>query len=175
MVLCYKYYTLHALADHEAVLIFEIIMKLLYPRGHANSSEIFMKRYIGLQYTCISMPTIYSVYNVILSYCFQTCDVNLNQEVEKISHNSPYIVIAGKPGNENAQYFVCGEKMVLIESKSFLDCVIDLFCCFFVFDMVYPESLTGIFLFIQKSLFRVIDDQVSPSCLAKLTKNLSAV
>ena len=121
------------------------------------------------------MPTIYSVYNIILSYCFQTCDVNLNQEVEKISHNSPYIVITGKPGNENAQYFVCGEKMVLIESKSFLDCVIDLFCCYFVFDMVYPESLTGIFLFIQKSLFRVIDDQVSPSCLAKLTKNLSAV
>ena len=77
------------------------------------------------------MPTIYSVYNVILSYCFQTCDVNLNQ-IEKISLNSPYIVITGKPGNENAQYFVCGEKMVLIESKSFLDCVIDLFCCFFV-------------------------------------------
>lgn len=79
------------------------------------------------------MPTIYSVYNVILSYCFQTCDVNLNQEVEKISHNSPYIVITGKPGNENAQYFVCGEKMVLIESKSFLDCVIDLFYCLFFF------------------------------------------
>ena len=120
------------------------------------------------------MPTIYSVYNVILSYCFQTCDVNLYQEVDKISHNSLYIVITGKPGNENGQYFVCREKMVLIESKSFLDCVIDLFC-YFVFDMVYPESLTGIFLFIQKSLFRVIDDQVSPSCLAKLTKNLSAV
>ena len=45
MVLYYKYYTLHALADHEAVLIFEIIMKLLYPRGHANRSEIFMKRF----------------------------------------------------------------------------------------------------------------------------------
>ena len=98
------------------------------------------------------MLTIYSVYNVILSYCFQTCDVNLKQEVEKISHNSPYIVTTGKPGNENAQYFVCGEKMVLIESKSFLDCVIDLFCCFFVFDMVYPESLTGIF-FLFRSLY----------------------
>ena len=45
MVLCYKYYTLHALADHEAVFIFEIIMKLLYPRGHVNRSEIFMKRF----------------------------------------------------------------------------------------------------------------------------------
>ena len=123
------YYALHALADNEDVLIFEIIMKLLYPRGHTNRSEIFMKRFevclfVMLGYFlclsvynnihCIRMPTIYSVYNVILSCCFQTCDVNLKQEVEKISHNSPYIVITGKPGNENAQYFVCGEKMVLL-------------------------------------------------------------
>ena len=82
------YYALHSLADHEDVLIFEIIMKLLYPRGHANRSEIFMKGFevclfLMLEYfLCLSvysdniihsirMPTINSVCNVILSYCFR--------------------------------------------------------------------------------------------------------
>ena len=93
----------------------------------------------------------------------------------KIDHASPYIVITGKAGDENAQFYVCGERIVIVESKSFFDCVIDLLCCYYVFDMVYPESLSGMFLFIQKYLFRIEDEQVNPPCLSKLVKNLSAV
>ena len=69
MVWCYMYYALHALADHEAVLIFEILMKLLYPRDHANRSEIFMKRFE----VCLFLMHGYfvlclSVYNINMMY-----------------------------------------------------------------------------------------------------------
>ena len=55
----------------------------------------------------------------------------------KIDHVSPFIVITG---DKNAQFHVYSERMVIVESKSFFDCVIDLMCCYYVFDMVYPES-----------------------------------
>ena len=95
--------------------------------------------------------------------------------MENIDHDPPYIVITGKSGDENAQFYVCGERMILVESKSFVDCILDLMCCYFVFDIVYPESLSGILLFIQKYLLKIEDEQVNPPCLSKLVKNLSAI
>ena len=58
----------------------------------------------------------------------------------KIDHVSPFIVINGKTVDKNAQFHVYSKRMVIVESKSFFDCVIDLMCCYYVFDVVYPES-----------------------------------
>ena len=83
----------------------------------------------------------------------------------KIDHVSPFIVINGKSVDKNAQFHVYSERMVIVESKSFFDCVIDLMCCYYVFDRK-PEL---------NILFLIEDEQINPPFLSKLVKNLSTV
>ena len=77
----------------------------------------------------------------------QTCDVNLTEEVRNIRHSPPYIAITGRPGDDDAQYFLCCEQSILIESKSFLDVIIDMMSSYYVFDINYPQHLFAVFLF----------------------------
>jgi len=47
----------------------------------------------------------------MITACFlQDCDVNLDSEVWKIEQKAPYVVITGRPGMENSQYFQCAQK-----------------------------------------------------------------
>ena len=70
---------------------------------------------------------------------------------------------------------MCGEKNIICESKSFLDAIMDLVCVYYIFDIIYPKSLCGIFLFFQHHVFKLKDEQVSPPCLSKLLSNLSSL
>ena len=105
----------------------------------------------------------------------QTCDIDINAEVEKISQSAPYIFVLGKPGTESVQYFICGEKEVMFEAKTMLDSILDLIGAYYIFDVVYPKSLSGIFLFFQQQVFGIKDEQVTPPCLAKVLKNISTL
>lgn len=105
----------------------------------------------------------------------QTCDIDINEEVEKIKQKAPFIFVCGEPGGENTQYFVCGEKNVICESKSYLDATLDLICTYYVFDIVYPKALSGVLLFFQQSVFELKDDQTPPPCLIKLLKNITSL
>ena len=90
----------------------------------------------------------------------------------KIEQSSPFIIIIGIPGEETVQYYVCGEKIIICESVSVMDAVLDLICVYYTFDIAYPKSLSGIFLWFQHFVFDIKDQQVSPPCLIKLLKNI---
>ena len=101
----------------------------------------------------------------------QSCDVDLDSEVEKIRQAAPYIAITGKPGTENAQYFIVCESMIGTESKSMKDAVIDLLATYYVFDIAYPTGLVSVLVFFQQYIMEIKDQQ--PTSTAKLLSNLS--
>ena len=104
----------------------------------------------------------------------QTNDVDLNKEILDISQSAPFILVIGT-AMENTQYFICGENIAICESKSYLDAIIDLICTYYVFDIAYPKSLSGIFLFLQQSVFNIKDDQVPPACLLRVLQNITSL
>lgn len=93
-------------------------------------------------------------------------------EVNEIQQASPFIMITGVPGDENCQFFICGEKDVFLESKTLKDAIIDLISFYFVFDLAYPKYLNAILLFFQHYVFRLTDNQVVPMQVIKLVGNL---
>ncbi len=62
----------------------------------------------------------------------------------------------------------------MCESKTIMDAVIDLIACYYVFDIVYPKSVSGCLLFIQQHVFNIKDKQLSPPYLTKLISNISS-
>ena len=105
----------------------------------------------------------------------QTCDIDINQEVQKISQSAPFIFVCGQAGTESTQYYVCGENIVICESKTYLDAILDLICAYYIFDIAYPKPLSGILLFFQQSVFSLKDEQIPPACLLKLMKNIDSL
>ena len=63
----------------------------------------------------------------------------MGQEISAIEQAAPYIVITGVAGDENAQFFVCAEQTIVLESSTVRDAVLDLVASYFVFDILYPE------------------------------------
>lgn len=110
----------------------------------------------------------------IISYT-QTCDVDLNNEVAQIPQAAPFVTITGKPGEENAQYYVCAENGVLVESKSIRAVIIDLLATYYVFDLSYPKTISAFLLFFQHIIFELKDSQAFPATAAKLVANLNKV
>ena len=92
--------------------------------------------------------------------------------MNEIQQAFPFIVITGVPGEENCQFFICGEKDVLLESKSLKDAIVDLISFYFVFDVVYPKYLNAILLFCQHYVFQLRDNQPIPTQVTKLVTNL---
>lgn len=93
-------------------------------------------------------------------------------EVNEIPQTSPFITITGVAGDENCQFFICGEKDVFLESKTLKDAIIDLVAFYFVFDVAYPKYLNAILLFFQHYVFKLTDNQVVPMQVTKLVGNL---
>lgn len=98
----------------------------------------------------------------------------MDKELETVKQAEPYIVVTGRAGHRNAQYFVCVEKALITESKSFLDCVIDLICTYYVYDMEYPKAIHNIFYFIQHVIFEIKDSKKLPISLTTLLQNIEA-
>ena len=96
----------------------------------------------------------------------------MEEELSQIEQAAPFIVITGIPGDENAQFFICGEKEVLMESKTLRDAIIDLICHYFIYDISYPKYLDSILLFFQHHVFKLTDKQPVPALLSKLIGNL---
>ena len=88
-----------------------------------------------------------------LSLLIQTTDVNLEAEVAWIEQSAPFLTFTGEPGDENAQFFVCCEHIVIAECKTVKDAVIDLIAAYYVFDIAYPKCSNAMLLFIQHFVF----------------------
>ena len=105
----------------------------------------------------------------------QTTDVDIEHEVEEIEQSAPYIAITGMPGTEEAQYHICCEKQVVTESRGVRDAVLDLMCCYFVFDTSYPKRLSSILVYIQHFLLGVKSSQKIPEAASKLASNRARI
>ena len=78
-------------------------------------------------------------------------------------------------GTENAQYFIACEQMILCESKSIQDSIIDLIATYYTFNICYPKAISGILLFFQHYVFDLKDAQPLPSCTLKLVNCLNKI
>lgn len=106
--------------------------------------------------------------------CFlQDCDVNLESEIRNIEQKAPYLVITGRPGTENSQYFIACEKVVHCDCKSLKDALLDLVVTYYVYDISYPKPLSAFFVFLQHFVFGMKDRQHVPLSASKLWQNLS--
>ena len=41
----------------------------------------------------------------------QTCDIDIEVELQEISQAAPVIVVTGVPGEETCEFWICGEKV----------------------------------------------------------------
>lgn len=73
----------------------------------------------------------------------QTLDVELENDIDEVAQKEPYILITGKAGDKGAQYFICAEKKLTVESRSLRDAFLDLICTYYVFNISYPKSIAG--------------------------------
>lgn len=106
--------------------------------------------------------------------CFlQDCDVNLDSEVWKIEQKAPYVVITGRPGMENSQYFIACEKVIHCDCKSLKDALLDLVVTYYVYDISYPKPFNAFLIFFQHFIFGMKDQQNVPLSASKLWQNLS--
>ena len=99
----------------------------------------------------------------------------MESEIKDIPQSSPFIVQTGGAFEESIQFFIACKQAVLLESKSFLDAILDLIATYYVFNIAYPKSLSGILLFFQHFLFGLKDSQPLPQPLQKLTHSLNCV
>ena len=67
--------------------------------------------------------------------------------MEKEKQSEPYIVVAGKPGMDNAQFFIACEQSILFESKGLRDAFVDLIATYYIFNIAYPKSVESCFFF----------------------------
>ena len=93
--------------------------------------------------------------NCPLNVLLQTCDIDIDKEVEKEKQLEPYIVVAGKPGMDRTQFFIVCEQALLFESKSLRDAFVDLIATYYVFNISYPKSVCGVHLFFQHFVFNL--------------------
>lgn len=96
----------------------------------------------------------------------------MDQEISDIGQSEPFILVTGEVGTDNAQYFICIENALAIESKTFRDALVDVIASYYVFDIVYPKHLAGVFMFFQHCVFGLKDAGRLPPCLQKLMENV---
>lgn len=137
-------------------------MKLLYPRG-ATRGGLVVKYYE----VCKEVELILESF----LYFAQTCDIDVDSELQDVQRE-PFILVLGPVGQENTQYFICAERALTVECSSFREALLDLLCCYYVFNIQYPSTVSGIFLFFQHFVCNLKDEQIHPNCLAKLLKNI---
>ena len=84
------------------------------------------------------------------------------------------MLFTGEPGEENAQYYVCCEYDILLESKNVQGLVLDLIATYFVFNIQYPKGMRAFLLFFQHIVFSLKDDQPLPAAVAHLVTSLNS-
>ena len=103
----------------------------------------------------------------------QTLDIDIGDSIHHLQ-NEPFIVVLGGIGGENTQFFICAENALTTECMTLRDALQDLICYYYIFNISYPVSISGVYLFIQHFVFNLKDSQKLPNCLSKLIKNMHA-
>ena len=74
--------------------------------------------------------------------------------------------------SEGQQYFIVIEKALLAESSSLPTAIVDLVASYFVFDIIYPQPLYAVLIFIQHFVLQIIDKQKVPQSVNVLHSSL---
>ncbi len=90
----------------------------------------------------------------------------------KIKQAAPWIAIKGKPGWENALFFIVCEGTTRSESKTLLAACLDLIATYYVYDIAYPRLLAALLIFFEHFVFGLKDQQSVPVATSKLYTNL---
>lgn len=83
----------------------------------------------------------------------------MDDEIRHIDKGTPFIVMLTSEGQ---QYFIVIEKALIAESSSLTTAIVDLVASYFVFDIIYPQPLYAVLIFIQHFVLQIIDKQKVP-------------
>lgn len=103
----------------------------------------------------------------------QTCDIDIEVELQGIAQAAPFIVVVGVPGEEICKLWICGEKVTFSSTpKTLRDAILDLISYYFVFNVTYPKYVDAVLLFFQHYVFQLVDSQTIPLQVTKMIGNL---
>ena len=108
--------------------------------------------------------------NIIVYLVFLQMHCNLDQEVQTIAINYPYIAVV--MGSSSHQLFIVAERLVLCEVASFTDALITLISTYYAFDMSYPKQFHPILIFVQKIIMHINDSSPIPTSVTKIISAL---
>ncbi len=131
-----------------------MLLKLIYPR---NTKGILYK------HVMVSIHCDKLTHNSGVHAPLQTNDVELDAD-----HNvqlEPFGMIVGEVGSGEAQYLLYGKRRLFLESKGFINMILDIFGTYFNFDICYPKSLISILLFFHHYIFEIDQPQKLPEPL----------
>ena len=87
--------------------------------------------------------------------------VDIENEVGKIKENAPYLIML--TSDEGYQFNVVVERNILPESGNLTTAVLDLFSCYYTFNIMYPRPFYATMIFIQHFIFGITDKQTVPN------------
>ena len=99
------------------------------------------------------------------------CD--LDEEVGKLPYIYPYIAVV--EGESSVQFFLVAEKVIVSESDGFVDALLDLICAYLTYNIVYPNPLYPVLIFIQRFIMDIKDNQTVPPSVVRVMNSCSTV
>ena len=97
--------------------------------------------------------------------------MNLDSEIAKIDKGTPYLIML--TSEEGQQFFVVVERSLIAEIVT--TAVLNLIATYFVFDIVYPQPLYAVLIFIQHIVLGIVDKQKPPNSVTILLSSLTKI
>lgn len=97
----------------------------------------------------------------------------MDNEIAQIDKGTPYLIML--TSEEGQQYFIVVEKTLIAESNSLPTAIVDLIASYFVFDIVYPNTLYAVLIFIQHFVLGIVDKQKVPQNVSVLLSSLTKI
>ena len=91
-------------------------------------------------------------------------------EVQNYACNYPYIIPIKT--DEDIQYYVAAERVLLGECKTLFGALLNLISVYFTFNIKYPKPLYSLLIFVQHIVLLVKDSQHTPISVTQLVSAL---
>lgn len=137
-------YFVFFIPDYQDYIAIQLLLKLLYPR----STKGILYKQVVVGVNCDKLTHTSGAH-----FPLQTNDVELS--ADHSDQLEPFGVIVGEVGSGEAQYLLYGERRFILESKGFIEMILDVVGTYFNFDICYPKSLISILLFFHYYIFEI--------------------
>jgi hypothetical protein len=88
---------------------------------------------------------------------------------------SPFIVIGGTVDEPNEEMAVAAENQVLLKASGILEAFECLMCIYYVCNVQYPKDCANTYMFLQRSILKVFDNQKVPTKVLILMSELDKI